>query len=410
MANMGSSCEILERYVRYYTRLGSADSYFETKKRTDEDNNGDEQYFACTVFDHNETEECKLKFHFLEEKHEKAYGVLRDDVEQIQEILKRYIKTFATPVGNDVVESNRIRCTIWRDQVQALLYSAFTFPHYKFFRKWDTDEILARPLKKLRSVQHWEGIVILELAAWKAQCQLQMPVGANYSTMIAWQSKGWKECKVDLQGSNPVVVIVKSVQRFLDAPAHDISQEGNGKQATLHLSSPHEVLRKVLKHTSSDETVAAHSKYSHPCFSYCETRCQLCERLVDGRKEYHVKETCHLERLQGLESDLNRIKKVMWRYVTLLTNPVQHEVTGFLDQVRHTPWREAVQAGLYRYLFDPSHSSCDDDKERELLEEPLCKIRRYMYQECLVLLRLAAWKAQCLWQMPGNLDYLSSMQ
>jgi hypothetical protein len=65
---------------------------------------------------------------------------------------------------------------------------------------------------------------------------------------------------------------------------------------------------------------------------------------------------------------------------------------------------------LYRYLFDPSHSSCDDDKERELLDEPLCKIRRYMYQECLVLLRLAAWKAQCLWQMPGNLDYLSSMQ
>jgi hypothetical protein len=129
-----------------------------------------------------------------------------------------------------------------------------------------------------------------------------------------------------------------------------------------------------------------------------------------GKKDYHIKEARHLKRLRGMESDLNLVKKVMWRYVTLFTNPVQQEVTAFLDQVRHPPWRQAVQAGLYHYLFDPSNSSCDEDKERQLLDESLCKIRRYMHQERLVLLRLAAWKAQCLGQMPGNLDYLSSAQ
>jgi hypothetical protein len=96
----------------------------------------------------------------------------------------------------------------------------------------------------------------------------------------------------------------------------------------------------------------------------------------------------------------------MKRLVGMLTSPFHSEL-DLLDQITHARWRNSVQAGLFRFVFCPA---TDVHADNELLRQTLLNLRRHHCSERLALVGLAAWKAQCLCQVPDSGHYLTYAQ
>jgi hypothetical protein len=84
----------------------------------------------------------------------------------------------------------------------------------------DTEEIeaLERPMKKLRMFEHSERLVLLRLAVWRAECQLQLPEMTRGNLVLAvmdWGKEGWKDAKKERRLSNAMNIVASAVGLYL---------------------------------------------------------------------------------------------------------------------------------------------------------------------------------------------------
>jgi hypothetical protein len=94
----------------------------------------------------------------------------------------------------------------------------------------------------------------------------------------------------------------------------------------------------------------------------------------------------------------NLIEKKVERYKKFFCAPLFSKIAR-LKKVRDLKQKLEIEAGLFRYLTAPASSDeCDDDSEAQRAElEPAMKmLDQYEYNERLVVLALAVWRAQCL--------------
>jgi hypothetical protein len=124
--------------------------------------------------------------------------------------------------------------------------------------------------------------------------------------------------------------------------------------------------------------------------------------MSHGAVPFHCDEPCHQEQLQKLNCNLSLIKRVMQRCLAL-SEPFQ-AILGIADQIMYPPWRDTVQAGLFRCFFDPWIDR-RNDSSYEFFREPCRDLRRHAMRESLVVVELAVWKMQCFLQMPVGGDY-----
>jgi hypothetical protein len=79
------------------------------------------------------------------------------------------------------------------------------------------DGIRALSLQRLiaeATVFKWNtALVLLELAMWKAACQLSFPTLMDVSSAVAWLSHGWKANKSCLRHNEMVTVVMQNVSR-----------------------------------------------------------------------------------------------------------------------------------------------------------------------------------------------------
>jgi hypothetical protein len=77
----------------------------------------------------------------------------------------------------------------------------------------------------LEKYEQWEGISLLEFAAWKATCILHpelRPLAVKrkgYLAWLDWACNGWKENKTALRNANEISIIVTSIMPFLGPDA-----------------------------------------------------------------------------------------------------------------------------------------------------------------------------------------------
>ena len=70
---------------------------------------------------------------------------------------------------------------------------------------------------RLYQVEEWSRVISLELAAWKAVCQMNAPekAMANMFAALMWMKEGWKTVKKDHENSKEIHLIMEKVMPFL---------------------------------------------------------------------------------------------------------------------------------------------------------------------------------------------------
>jgi hypothetical protein len=305
------------------------------------------------------------------------------------------------------MEANQIAHIEWKNYIQAKLFRYLVAPVQSLPRNDPVErDLLEQALMPLRSYEYWNHSAILACAVWKAQCLLQMPEDGGLLAAQDWVKRGWRTCQSEHRNSTAMSAIVSAVRPFLDPLAADsrachnetgsVSVTSNG---SLRLYSRPKAMDELLQSRASDSEIRRSKKFRFGEYGGYDMsiswQCALCNVSAPA---LHVLDAQHVERELRLLDDLRQIAKVVQRLISLFTVPFHCEL-DFLEQITHAPWRNSVQAGLFCYVF----AGTDDvnlDKE----------LSRHEYSERLALVELAAWKAQCLWQMPDSCPYLEYTQ
>jgi hypothetical protein len=208
---METSSEILNAYVLLYTDLESCS--LETEEQVSE-NRRDGRRFSCNLCNQVESTREKLEFHLQEKRHHEALERLRHDMDLIRVVMQRYTLLFTSDIRMDLSIASKIGCQKWIDPVQASIYRYLTTSPLS-----NVDDNSTAYLHRLRNRVDTklmnEGLVILELAVWRAQCILQLPKNADCLTAMQWTNAGWKASKAAQQVSAAMRTIVKNVALFL---------------------------------------------------------------------------------------------------------------------------------------------------------------------------------------------------
>jgi hypothetical protein len=132
--------------------------------------------------------------------------------------------------------------------------------------------------------------------------------------------------------------------------------------------------------------------------------CRLCQRgglRDDCAIQSHFKEAVHKANVRTLTTDHDTMRKILNRSSRLLSKPLHAEILSKVNRMQSQHWKNTAQAELFRYVF------AEDDPEHGLLDAPRQTLKRYEALQRCVLLHLAAWKAECLQQMPNvGTDFL----
>jgi hypothetical protein len=338
--------------------------------------------------------------------HKEKQNELARDMRSIELILVRYVR-LCSQCGT-VSAGNEITNRAWRSLVQSSLFRYLMTPVPNFYIEDPMEEqLLAEALNATKSYLYWENATILGCAVWKAQCLLQMPEINGFFAQQQWHTYGWKMYKTQHRESEAISVVVALVRPFLDPlKVSSRSDAVTASNTPMRLSSRREALSVLLKSNSSDSTVSQsmHFRFGDETYGFSGSRqCALCNVHAPA---WHYFDAEHQEREVHLREDLQKIVTVMKRLVGILTSPFHSEL-NLLGQITHAPWRNSVQAGLFRYVFCPATDVHADD---ELLRQTLLNLRRHHFSDRLALVGLAAWKAQCLCQVPDSGHYLTYAQ
>jgi hypothetical protein len=438
---LNSSVDVLDEFIALFTYSDEAEARlfsFDARRSTftcllcdcHSVLNVPHEWSRCNLFAQNERppiSSSSMHSHRGEVRHDEQKKALQRDLQTIWRVLQRQVRLFSQ--HQDVVTAvNEIGSRSCKNTLQAAFFRYLVSPVLATTAAMDSataaagcidddveSESLRQVLDMVDSYQNWDRFIHLHLSAWKARCLQQMQQGGGggggdgggYLAVQRWKTSGWKEVKAQQQHSNAMSTIVSAVQPFLEGSSRASGRAANvpPPPPPLRLQSYHDALSVFLSFRSSDEKIgrSMHFRYGEKFES--SYKCALCRvDLPFNAKEFHYYDLEHERRERGLYNDLQHIKVVMQRLIRLFTKPWRDEL-DILDQMVHVPWRNAVQAELFRCVFEPAQ----DDKDNKL-ENVLIQLRRYECWERLVLIGLAVWKAQCLWQMPGDCDYFASEQ
>jgi hypothetical protein len=75
-----------------------------------------------------------------------------------------------------------------------------------------------RAVNRFFKCEYMERISLIELAAWKSACVMDMHESKTMYDMLKWMRRGWKKNKAKRRRSTATDVIVRNVIRFLDPP------------------------------------------------------------------------------------------------------------------------------------------------------------------------------------------------
>jgi hypothetical protein len=354
-----------------------------------------------------------VSMHEHEVQHKGKLNELARDLRSVGRVLVRYVRLCSK--YREVFAAKQIANLEWRDLVQASLFRYLVAPMQSL--QVDApleEELLAEALKAIKSYEYWENSALLGCAVWKAQCLQQMPNG-NYLDSRDWLNNRWKTCQSEQQNCAATSTIVSTVRPFLDPlSASDCrsvrsstgsSSAPEASHGSLRLRCSLQLLSGVLTCRTADKRLARsmHFRYDDSLSSPPTVQCELCNVTAP---KWHYFDDGHQERERRLLCDLQQMIVVTKRITVVFTQSTHSEL-DLLDQIAKAPWRNSVQAKLSRYLFAPSS---DVNADNELLHQTLLNLKRCEYWERLVLVGLAVWKSQCLWQMPVSCNYLASEQ
>jgi hypothetical protein len=144
------------------------------------------------------------------------------------------------------------------------------------------------------------------------------------------------------------------------------------------------------------------------CAGYFSTEkgpytCGICneENMSLDALETHVNTQRHKT---VYKDEYNRLQKKAQRYTDFFYGPLKREIRR-VQNVRDLKQKQAIEAGLFRYLTAPAspNERDDDSAARRVQLEPAQKmLEQYECKERLVILALAVWKAQCLESLSTN--------
>jgi hypothetical protein len=218
-----------------------------------------------------------------------------------------------------------------------------------------------------------------------------------------WVRSEWKTRKAEQRDSASTAIIVAAVRPFLHAYPRGLFQHHSDVSAasnyhTTGLSFQFKAhFNATLAHLNEAKTTVIEPDGA--CKSQ-KSRCALCNH---GGMDYeyattdHLQELWHLDRCKMLRGDLWKLGITAVRYIDAFT--ASAELIIPLNRIRHLPWRDTVQAELYRYMFQ--HKGTDP---------PLEMLHKFEQWERQVIVALAVWKCQCLLEMPKGLGYAASQQ
>jgi hypothetical protein len=434
---LNSSVDVLDEFIALFTYSDEAEARlvsFDARRSTftcrlcdcHDVLNVPQEWSRCNLFCQNERppiSSSSMHSHRGEVRHDEQKKAFTGDLQIIWRVLQRQVRLFARH-QSVVIAVNEIAHAASKNALQAALFRYLVAPVTATTAAMDSantagcidddveSESLQKVLKMVDSYQNWDRFIHLHLSVWKARCLQQMPQGGGgsgiaggggYLATQRWKTSGWKEVKTQQQHFDAMSTIVSAVQPFLKDSSRTSGASNVSPTPPLRLHSHHDALSVFLSFRSTDEKIgrSMHFRYGES-FERTSYKCALCRvDLPFNAKEFHYYDLEHERRERGLYQDLQHIKAVMQQLIRLFTKPWRDEL-DVLDQM-HVPWRNAVQAELFRCVFE----SPLNDKDNKL-ETTLIQLRRYECWERLVLVGLAVWKAQCLWQMPDDCDYFAS--
>jgi hypothetical protein len=331
-------------------------------------------------------------------------------LKRMEEMFRRAIRLFSKPMSHELRSISQIGDPTRRDAVQAGLFRYLTTRANDFMNQGDIVvdghgcDMLEQSLVRLKLYECEEGLVLLAMAVWKAQCADEMPENVDYLSLREWVRSEWKTRKAQLRDSASMAtgIIVAAVRPFVHAHPRGMFQQHSNVSATkrhttglsCHFNSH---CKATLAHLNEAQFphIEPNGASESPKF-----RCVLCSHGGmdhDYATTDHLQELWHLGRCKMLRSDLWKLGMTAVRYIDAFT--MSTELVIPLNQIRHLPWRDTVQAELYRYMFQ--HKGTD---------APLEMLRKFGHWERQVIVALAVWKSQCLLEMPKGLGYAASQQ
>lgn len=144
--------------------------------------------------------------------HQSNVANFKQDLNATQELLKRVRSLYSIEAKGAMDRLKALGSIFWKNVVRSdmFLYIESTEKAHTLF---------TAALNKLAYYEHLEHLALLELAAWKSECQKDMPVvGADFIRAQQWSTSGWKQLKAKHKASNAVAIIVLAVKPFLDGP------------------------------------------------------------------------------------------------------------------------------------------------------------------------------------------------
>jgi hypothetical protein len=365
----------------------------------------------CLLCNSRSFEDSTMMNHLCEPRHQALQSEFHRDLKRIEEMLRRLTRLFSSPTSPEIRRIGQIGDPTRRDAVQAELFRYLTTCANDSMNQGDVVvdgdgcDLLEHSIMRIKLYECEEGLILLALAVWKAQCVRHMPENADYLSSRQWVLSEWKTRKAELRDTASMAtgIIVAAVRPFVHAHARgtfqlhpDVSAASNHR--TIGLSCQFKAhFNATLAHLNEAQFL-----YIEPD-SACESpkfRCVLCNHGgMDN--EYattdHLRELWHLGRCKMLRGDLWKLGITVTRYIHAFT--MSAELIVPLNRIRHLPWRDTVQAELYRFMF-----------QHEGTEPPLDMVRKFEHWERQVIVALAVWKSRCLLEMPKGLGYVASQQ
>jgi hypothetical protein len=123
--------------------------------------------------------------------------------------------------------------------------------------------------------------------------------------------------------------------------------------------------------------------------------CLVCARNFFSKAalDIHCTEPGHASVLEQVQSDFGKVLNLMKR----LNRLAEAEIFAELDKLEHSTcpdWKNAIHAELFRHLMNPLDSG----------RTTLHALSKFEYCERLALLQLAVWKAECIQQVPTQIN------
>jgi hypothetical protein len=347
--------------------------------------------------------------HLCEPRHQALQSDFHRDLKRMEEMFRRAIRLFSKPMSLELRSISQIGNPARRDAVQAGLFRYLTTCANDIMNQGDIIvdgdgyDMLDQSLKRLKLYECEEGLILLALAVWKAQCVHHMPENADYLSSQQWARSEWKARKAELRdsASMAISIIVAAVRPFVHAHARGTLQ----RHSDVSAASNHHTTGLSIQFNSHFKATLAHLKFTvidpdGTCVESPKVHCMLCNH---GGMDYeyaiadHLQELWHLDRYKMLRSDLRTLGITAARYIDAFT--MSAELVIPLNRIRHLPWRDTVQAELYRYMF-----------QHKGTEPTLETLRTFANWERQVVVALAVWKSQCLLEMPKGMGYVESQQ